>query len=87
MTRMPTSSSSTKVLKMTSISQVNISQAIKGNLQGEVQMNRNFRILHKMTTLVINDSMVILEGALPFSILWNFFQNIMKQLFHLGLVT
>ena len=38
--RMLTSSSSTRVLKMTSISQVNISQAIKGNLQG---VERSFK--------------------------------------------
>jgi hypothetical protein len=50
---MPTSSSSTRVLKMTSISQVNISEAINGNLQ-EVWMDGNFRVLHKITTLVIN---------------------------------
>jgi hypothetical protein len=31
--------------------------------------------------------MFILERALPFSILWNFFHNITKQLLHLGLVT
>jgi len=86
MKRMWTSSSSTRVLKMTSISQVNISQAIKGNLQG---VERSFKwkgqVLNKMTAkLKFN---VILEWALFFTVLWNFFHNVTKQLLHLGLVT
>jgi hypothetical protein len=87
----PTSSSSTKVLRITSISHVNISQAMKGNLENKSNLsetrNRSSPKKHLSTRKHFSSKSDILEGSFAFSILWRFLDNVSEQLLHLGSIS
>lgn len=92
------SSSSTKVFKITSISHVNISQAMKGNLNHwhilQKQIRNNIELLHLRTIETKDETkswleflFSVLEGSFAFSIYWRLFNNISQQLLHLASIS